>query len=74
MATFVLIDINSDLDPIAYEIDTDEQVHEARKALRDAGLAYEDVWTGDPNPGEASNDNIKTGAKLFAYKPGTEEV
>lgn len=61
---FIVIDINSDLDPVTFAIDTDAEIEAARIALRDAGLAYEDVWTspGDEHAPEA----YKNGNKLFA--------
>lgn len=59
---YIVIDINSDLEPIVYEIDTDGGEQEARLALRDAGLVYEDVWVGEYGTGDAH----KTGSKLFA--------
>lgn len=57
---YIVIDINSDLDPVTYPIDTDTEIAAAERALRDAGLAYEDVWTGE------GEDAIKCGSKLFA--------
>jgi hypothetical protein len=61
-ATYIIIDINSDIDPISYPTDTDEEISVARVALRDAGLAYEDVWAGDIG----CPDSYKSGSKLFA--------
>ena len=61
-STFITININSDLDPISYATDSDEEIAAAREALRDAGLAYEHVWAG----GIGDPDSYKTGNKLFA--------
>lgn len=58
----IIIDINSDLDPITYPIDSESEERAARIALRDAGLAYASVWVGEPESG----DEIKTDSKLFA--------
>jgi len=62
---YIVIDINSDLEPTVYAIDTDESEQAARSALRDAGLAYEDVWVGEYGTSAAH----KVGSKLFAESP-----
>jgi hypothetical protein len=58
----IIIDINSDLDPVTYEIETEEDEYAARVALRDAGLAWEDVWVGEPGTPDAH----KSGGRLTA--------
>lgn len=58
----IIIDVNSDLDPITYPIDSESEERAARIALRDAGLAYASVWVGEPGSG----DEIRTDRKLFA--------
>lgn len=60
--THIVISINSDLDPVTYFTNTPEEIGAARLALRDAGLAYEDEWVGEPGTG----DEHKNGSKLFA--------
>ena len=59
---YIVIDINSDLDPITYPINTDDEIEKAQKALRDAGLAWEDVYVGDPD----CPDSYVTETKFFA--------
>lgn len=61
---YIVIDTNSDLDPTTYPLETDEQIAEARCALADAGLAYEDVWTSPTD--EHAPEAYKSGRKLFA--------
>lgn len=63
MATYITIDINSDCDPVTYLTDTDEEIAVARRALRDAGLAYEDIYVGDP---DGEGDSHRNGNVLFA--------
>lgn len=58
----IIIHINSELDPTTYPIDSYEEIVAAEAALRDAGLAFEDVWVGEPG----SPDAYKNGQKLFA--------
>lgn len=62
--TYIVIDINSDCDPVTYATDTEEEIATARVALRDAGLAYEDVWTSPSD--EDAPESYKTSNKLFA--------
>jgi hypothetical protein len=57
---FIVISINSDLDPVTYPTNTDDEVQIASQALRDAGLAHEDEWAGE------GEDAVKNGNKLFA--------
>jgi len=62
MDQYIVIDINSDEESVVYPIDSFADECKARTALRDAGLAYEDVWVGEWDTGDAT----KTGDKLFA--------
>lgn len=66
MHKYIIIDINSDLTPVTYPIDTDEEIAVAEIALHNAGLAYEDVWVGN------GPDAVKTGQKLFATRKTNE--
>ena len=47
MTKTIVIHINSDLDAIVLALGTDDEVAAARSALRDAGLAWENVVDGD---------------------------
>lgn len=47
------------LDPDTYPLDTDEQVSEARAAMREVGLESSPVWSGDV-------EGVKTWMVLFA--------
>jgi hypothetical protein len=58
--SYIVIDINSDLESTVYEINTDAEIATAKVALRDAGLAYEYVWADD------GADAVLTQQKLFA--------
>ena len=60
--TFIVIHINSDLDPVALPTNTDDEVVAARAALRLAGLAWEDVRIGEPD----SLSGHLNGTKLYA--------
>lgn len=62
MHTYIIVDINADLDPVTYATDTDDEIADARAALRDAGLAYEHIYAGDPG----CPDAYRTDRKLFA--------
>ena len=63
---FIVLNINSDLDPVTYPIDTDSEIQEAQDALRDAGLEYAAIWYGDgPDDVDAYADSVR---KLFASK------
>jgi hypothetical protein len=50
------------LDSDIYPLDTDEQVSEARAAMREACLETAPVWTGEPDEGES----LKTCMIFFA--------
>ena len=65
---YITINTSSDCDPVTYAIDTDEERDAAKVALRDAGLAYEDVWTSPTD--EDFTESYKTGDKLFGYSAG----
>jgi len=56
---FIVID-----DEETYFVDTDNELAEARQALTDAGLSEADVWSGNPEDGDA----VKTGLKVFATR------
>lgn len=63
--TYIVIDINSDCDPTIWPVDTDAERDDARRALCDAGLLWEYVWT---SPGRGFNDSYKNGQIFFATK------
>ena len=62
---FIVIDINSDLDPSIYPCDTASEIADAEIALRDAGLKQADVYVGDP---DGSGDSHKNGQLVFAAR------
>ena len=55
----------SPLDPDTYLVDSDAQIAEAKRALRDADIEFAEVWAGEPDEGES----VKTSTVLHA---GTE--
>ena len=57
MTTYIMIGDD------AYVTDTDEQIEEARAAMRDAGLDSVAVYAGDP---DGLDDSYKNGCVLFA--------
>lgn len=58
-ATFIFID-----DETTFLTDTEEQIAEAKDAMREAGLAEAEVWSGDPD--DEHSESVLTGQILFA--------
>lgn len=67
MTLFILIDHRVRLacgtsDPDTYLVNTDEEIAQARAALRDAGIDEAPVWAGEPDEGES----VKTWMSILA--------
>lgn len=60
---YVLIAREGTVDFDHYSVDTDEEILEARKALREHGIEKSDIWVGSP---DGLGDSYRNGHVLFA--------